>query len=199
MRRNESQLGAHSRSWARALLGIGVSIPVALAPLLGRLDVPLFTPLLGLIPDDIQEFAITISAAAMSLVAASVEIRAVSRSSSVVLQRKVTRTLLYAGICLAGLGIAYALLVTRVPYAGDKSAAFVTGFVHHNTSPCVDMSAEECIRFLTFDDGRIKSHFGEQQVRLANVLLVSFYTLFFALFGNLIGLVIALQNGKSKE
>lgn len=197
VRTTEKKVGYEAHKWIKALMGIGVSIPVALAPLLGRLNIPGFTPLLSLIPDEIQDVAIPMSAGAMSLVAASVEFRAISGLARDLLWKQARRSLMQASLCLAAFGIAYLLLVTRVGYAGTESVAFVTGFVHPNTPPCVNKSAEECIRYLTLSPPKITSHFGDEQIRLARILLGSLYVLFFAVFGNLVGILVALRKPES--
>ena len=194
MKTRAGTAGESARKWSSVVLGLGISIPVTLAPLLGKLNVPGFTPLLALIPDDIQNMAIPLSAAAMSLVATSVEFRAIRKASKARLLREAKRSLLHAGICLAALGAAYALLVTRVNFGKDESVAFVTGFVHPTTAPCGTISAEQCIRqFLMLDTSRIKSYYGDQQIRLANILLVGLYVLFFAIFGNLVGILVSTR------
>jgi len=186
--------GESSRKWSRVLLGLGISIPVTLAPLLGKLNVPGFMPLLALIPDDIQNMAIPLSAAAMSLVATSVEFRAIRKASTARLLREAKRSLLQAAVCLAALGVAYALLVTRVNFGKDESVSFVTGFIHPTTAPCGGISAEQCIRqYLMLSTSAIKSYYGDQQIRLANILLVGLYVLFFAIFGNLVGILVSMK------
>src|SRR5215475_12041913 len=61
--------------WVRYLLGFTVSIGVGLAPYLGLVGVPLFTPLLSLIPHSLQSIAIPISIASMGIIAVVVQWR----------------------------------------------------------------------------------------------------------------------------
>jgi hypothetical protein len=59
--------------WMRLVLGFSVSVGVGLAPYLGKLKVPLFTPMLSLIPQSLQAVALPLSAASMGLVAVLVQ------------------------------------------------------------------------------------------------------------------------------
>jgi hypothetical protein len=45
-------VGSEAAKWSRALLSLGVTIPVALAPFLGKLHVPGFDSLLTLMPEE---------------------------------------------------------------------------------------------------------------------------------------------------
>jgi hypothetical protein len=195
---NNEGVGREARKWSKALLGLGISVPLALAPLLGRVNVAGFSSLLNLIPEDLQNFALAMGASAMSLVAASVEFRALSIAPRTTLLKQANRSLLYAAVFLAALGCAYVLLVTRVPFGGSHSHSFVTGFIQPNTPPCVGLAAENCIKYLTLDQAAVNSYFGDRQVRFATILLVLLYVLFFAFFGNLVGILIALK-GRSVD
>ncbi|HEY8998404.1 MAG TPA: hypothetical protein VIM60_10915, partial [Edaphobacter sp.] len=59
--------------WLRYLLGFSISVGVGLAPYLGLVGVPLFTPLLSLIPHSLQHIAIPISIASMGVIAVLVQ------------------------------------------------------------------------------------------------------------------------------
>lgn len=60
---------ALTRVWVRSLIGFSVGVAVGLAPYLGVTGVPLFTPLLELIPSTARHTTIPLSAALMGLVA----------------------------------------------------------------------------------------------------------------------------------
>jgi len=62
-----------TRGWKRYLLSFGVSVGVGLAPYLGNVRVPLFSPLLDLIPATLQNTILPLSTALMGVVALSVQ------------------------------------------------------------------------------------------------------------------------------
>ena len=59
--------------FVRYLLGAGVSVAIGLAPFLGEIDVPLFKPLIGILPPEEGTVAIPLSAAMMGIVAVAVQ------------------------------------------------------------------------------------------------------------------------------
>src|SRR5215469_3210132 len=71
----KAKLPRLASDWVRYLLGFSVSIAVGLAPYLGLVGVPLFTPLLSLIPQSLQSIAIPISIASMGIIAVLVQWR----------------------------------------------------------------------------------------------------------------------------
>src|SRR5437016_3481091 len=62
-----------ARRWIRYLLGFGVSVAIGLAPYLGKVHVPLFSPLLDLIPESLQTTILPLSSALMGIVAVGVQ------------------------------------------------------------------------------------------------------------------------------
>jgi hypothetical protein len=183
-----------TRRWLRALLGLGVSVPIAMAPLLGKLSIPLFPALLGMIPESIQTTVIPASAAAMGLVAISVEFRSLQSESKEQLIAKSRRSLFLAALSLMLFCVIYTLAVTRVDLlGGSDSLYFITGFKAPNAPPCVGKSAAECITLLTTRQSAIDSYFGDKQIRLASLALEVLYISFFACFGNVVGILVTLQ------
>jgi hypothetical protein len=183
-----------SRSWTRVLLGLGVGVPVALAPLLGKLQVPLFPALLNLIPDSIQNVAIPTSAAAMALVAASVEFRVYEQLDRKVILANAKKAMILCGVSLGFLVIAYTLLVTRVDIlGGDQYVAVITGWRGTSAYPCNGVGLEECVKIVTLKKSAISSYFGDVPIKIASLLLEGLYVSFFACFGNLAGILVAIQ------
>ncbi|MCF1459249.1 MAG: hypothetical protein LPH21_17405, partial [Shewanella sp.] len=62
-----------ANKFVRYLVGFSVGVAIGLAPYLGKLDLPLFTPLLTLIPFTIQDTVLPLSAALMGIIAVIVE------------------------------------------------------------------------------------------------------------------------------
>src|SRR5215472_17588796 len=67
------QVPSLTARWMKLVLGFSVSVAVGLAPFMGKLKVPLFTPMLSIIPESVQGVAVPLSAASMGIVAVIVQ------------------------------------------------------------------------------------------------------------------------------
>lgn len=174
------------------MIGFGVSVAVGLAPYLGRLEIPLFTPLLKLIPEAIQNLIIPVSAALMGIVAVVTQFYAGERLSRVRLRKLFLRTIIFACVTCLLLIVVHTLVVVKVPILGGKeSATFLVGFVRPNEPPCTaEVSDAECIKYLTLDESAIASFWGDKQVRIAKLSLIVPYLLFLSSFGILVALLL---------
>jgi len=172
--------------WVQLILGFGVSVAVGLAPYLGKF-IPLFTPMLSILPEAVQPIAIPLSAAAMGIVA-------------VLVQWQFTHTLLPGGqknwfrrvllTCVASLLVLAAvetIAVVRVDVpAVNRSVSFAVGPFRPNTPPCAGLSRADCIKHeLSLDEASIDSYFGEGWVNVTKFFLVVVYTIFMSTFGAL--------------
>lgn len=187
-RQRKAELPPLSSTWIRYLLGFSVSVGVGLAPYLGRVKVPLFTPLLSLIPLSLQDIAIPIASAAMGLIAVLVQWRKDRATSGwvfgTVLGSAVAALLMFAAIETT------AVAHIEVPAVGSR-VAFVVGFSNLDKPPCVGLSKSACITTkLNLDEDLIDSHFGETQTDVAKFALVSTYVAFMSLFGLTVGLLV---------
>ncbi len=177
--------------WIRYLLGFSVSVSVGLAPYLGRVKVPLFTPLLSLIPLSLQDIAIPLASAAMGLIAVFVQWRK-NRATpgwmfGIVFGFAVTILLMFVAIEIT------AVAHIEVPAANSR-VSFVVGFLDPKEPPCVGLSKNTCITSkLTLDEDRIDSYFGDTQTELAKFALVLTYVTFMSLFGLTVGLLITRE------
>jgi hypothetical protein len=90
------------------------------------------------------------------------------------------------------LTIIHSITVVRVPILGGKDTiSFLVGFTRPIRHPCTeDISASECIKHLTFDNTKIESFGGDQQVGLAKLALIFPYLSFMTEFGMLVGLIL---------
>ena len=103
---NKSFLAKH---WIQLLLGFGVSVAIGLAPYLGKF-IPLFTPMLAILPDAVQPIAIPLSAAAMGIVAILSQWNFIHRLPPDQVKIWFRRTIIICGIALATLA---AIVVKR--------------------------------------------------------------------------------------
>lgn len=184
-----------ARKLWRSILAFGVSFAVGLAPYLGRVRIPGFTPLLSLIPNSIQDTAIPISAAVMGTVAVAIQWSGFDKNSPVWLNKWFKRTMLLFLFGALAITLLHIFVVTKVQFLGGKDAeSFVVGFVRPNKPPCTEeISDAECIKYLTFDLARIESFWGDRQVKIAKTSLVITYLILTSSFGVLVGLLLLKQ------
>jgi hypothetical protein len=191
---SDAKLPSIATQWVQYLLGFSVSVAVGLAPYLGKVHVPLFTPLLSFIPLFVQDVAIPLSSTAMGIVAVYIQWYGSSHVSKQWVTRMFVRTLASSVFFLVVLTVLHMLAVEHiyVPAAGEK-VSLVVGFEYPNKIPCVGISRGQCISDrLGLNPNAIETYFGGMQVKIAQVLLVLVYTLFMSSFGALVGaLVIA--------
>jgi len=177
--------------WVRLVLGFSVSVAVGLAPYLGKLKVPLFTPMLSMIPDSVQGVAVPLSAASMGIVAVLVQWYGSQHLHRKWLQTTFARTV---GVCIVALillaGIEMIAVVRVDVPAVNGTVSFAIGPSHPHTSPCADLSRADCIKHkLSLDEARIESYFGEGQANATKLALVLVYTIFMSSFGVMVGLM----------
>lgn len=182
--------------WVRMIVGFGVSVAVGLSPFLGQLGVPLFAPLLNLIPSSIRTSAVAVSAALMGLTAVWIQWQFYRRPSDDSVPKLFRRAGLVAICSLSLLFVAYSQLVTEVPIRGQKeSLYFVTGFSDAKWPQCSGLSNAQCIGEVTTTDySRILSCFGERQIKMANLALQIPYFAFLSSFGAMIGALMLSGN-----
>jgi hypothetical protein len=180
--------------WVRYLLGFSVSVGVGLAPYLGLVGIPLFTPLLSLIPQSLQGIAIPISIASMGIIAVLVQWR--KRDPAKPLEFRLALTLalttLVLFISLEVLAVAH----VDVP-AVDQTISFAVGFTSPQRPPCESLSREHCIADkLGLDQNVIDSYFGDTQTRLTRLALVLAYIGFMSSFGWMVGLLLLRERDR---
>jgi hypothetical protein len=183
--------------WLRYLLGFSVSVGVGLAPYLGLVGVPLFTPLLSLIPQSLQGIAIPISIASMGIVAVFVQWKKRDPSSPVEFRLasifSVAALILFIGIEVM------AVAHVEVP-AVDQTVSFAVGLSSPQKAPCENLSRESCIADrLGFDQAVIDGYFGDTRTSLTRLALVLTYTAFMSSFGWMVGLLLLRDRQRSSS
>src|SRR5208337_110101 len=176
--------------WVKYVLGFSVSVAVGLAPYLGRVNVPLFTPMLSFIPLSLQDTAIPLSSAAMGIVAVVVQWYDSQQVSKGWASKVFGKTVAACVLSLLAIVVVETFGVERVYVPSIKeTASFVVGFSYPHTPPCQGLGRAKCItERLVLDQDTITTYFGEGQVKSAQFLLVLTYTVFMATFGVMIGL-----------
>ncbi len=181
-------------------MGFGVGVAIGLAPYLGAIDLPLFAPLLDLIPESVRHTAIPLSAALMGVLAVAVQWYAGDKLPARRLGRWFRRSLVWALASFLALLVVHTMLVVVVPVlGGEKSVSFVVGFTRPQRAPCgPEVSDSECIKLLSLNPSGVTSFWGDRQVRLAGLILVLSYLAFTASFGALVGTLL-LRNAETKR
>lgn len=176
--------------WVQLVLGFSVSVAVGLAPFLGRLKVPGFTPMLALIPNSLQGIAVPVSAFAMGTVAVLVQWFGAGRSRQAWTRMWFQRALAICVATLIALVVIEVLAVVRVPVpAVDSTATFAVGLGHPNKPPCEGLGRIECIKKLGLDEAIVETYFGETVANLTKLVLVLTYVTLMSSFGIMVGLV----------
>ena len=188
-----------AQRFVRYLLGFGVSVAVGLAPYLGKLDIPLFTPLLSIIPETLHNPLLPLSAALMGVLAVVVQWYGDERHSKKWLEHTFRRCLQTLGVSFLALLVVHTTAVVPVPILGGKEhVAFMVGFVRPERPPCpAGVSDARCIMLLTLDPSRVESFWGDGQVRIARLALMLSYLAFTGGFGALVGLLL-LKGAQTK-
>src|SRR5215469_2273935 len=165
----KAKLPRLASDWVRYLLGFTVSVGVGLAPYLGLVGVPVFKPLLSLIPNSLQSIAIPISIASMGIIAVLVQWR--KRGSVKPLEFRFALCLAVVTLILF-IGI-QVLAVVRVEVpAADQTVSFAVGLGSPQRPPCENLSREACIADrLGLDESAISSYFGDTQTSATRLAL----------------------------
>src|SRR5438128_2320980 len=109
----------------RYVVGFSVSVAVGLAPYLGRVRVPLFSPMLSLIPASLQDIALPLSSAAMGIVAVLVQWYGAHRHTPKRLHRWFVTIVITCIAMLVALAAIEMLCVVRIEVpAANQTAAF---------------------------------------------------------------------------
>ncbi len=187
--------------FVRYLLAFGVSVAVGLAPYLGRVNVPLFSPLLKLIPTSIQDTAIPLSSALMGIVAVLVQWYGSDRLTKRVLDKLFGMVIGFTLIAFLILFVVHTEVVVKVPIRGGKDfVTFLVGFSYYQKAPCEQMGRAQCIKdALGFDDSKIASYWGDDSINNAKLALIFSYLIFTSGFGSLVGLLVVRDEANKRE
>jgi hypothetical protein len=186
-----------ARRFVRYVVGFGVAVAIGLAPFLGELDLPLFTPLLHLIPRSVRDTLVPLSAALMGLVAVVVQWLGEERLSRVRLRKMFARTLAVAVFSFVLLFTLHNFIVVRVPIPSlDSTETFIVGFTRPDAPGCQGFSDSECIKRLSMNEELIASYWGDRRIALASLCLKLAYLLFTGSFGALVGLLALRDQAK---
>lgn len=182
-----------TRKFVRYVMGFGVAVAVGLAPFLGRLDIPLFSPLLDLYPVSLQSALIPLSSFLMGLVAVAGQFHAKRRSGRDQRRKIFYMMLIVTIVAFVVLAAAYFFLVVTVSVpAVDGSVSFIVSPVRTMDCPCEPgLSASKCIKQLSLDPAEIETCWGDLPVRTSRLFVALTYLATMGGFGSLIGLLLS--------
>jgi hypothetical protein len=184
------------KQWVYYVLGFGVSVGIGLSVWLGKAGVPLFSPLLDIIPNELRPTLIPLSSALMGIVAVAIQHYA---------DRKGRTDRIFAwvlGVTVAafiGLVIVRTKFVTAIDTTPGERATFLVCSPLPQKPPCVGVGKKECIERIGFDPAKIQSFFGDSCLENAELGVQAAYLTFMGAFGSLVGIVVAQQKQKKQR
>ena len=186
------------KRFVRYVVGFGVGTGLGLAPYLGLLDVPLFRPLLSLVPSAIRDTVIPLSSALMGALAVAIQWYSGETVSRKRLGGMFNATLLLAAVTFVLLTVVHTLTTVSMEVGKKDPELVIVGFTRPVREPCPDgVSDELCVKRLTMDPAAITSFWGDGRIRVARLSLTFSYLTFTGAFGLLVGLVV-LREGRAR-
>lgn len=175
----------------RYLVSFALGTGVAFASYL----VPLFRPVLSLIPDSTQASVLLLCAAVMGSLAIVIQWYAREKLTRQALRRQFKRTLAGALLTLVGFSIVQAFVVVTLPPVQGESQSIIVGLSRRVTQGCpAEISDEQCIKNVSTDPAEIAKVWGDNQIKLASTLLVLLYLALISSFATLLGLLVAWKS-----
>lgn len=180
-----------ARLFVKYVLGFGVGVAVGLSVYLGKLDIPLFAPLLHMIPDSLQPVLIPLSSALMGTIAVVTQFYSQERLS----RKRLTPLFIKLAVAFVVAILAFmtvqSVVAVRIPTVEGASETFLVGFTRPLVAPCpAGISDEECIKRLTFNTGNISSFWGKGRMVVAQLALQLTYLATTCIFAGLVALVV---------
>jgi hypothetical protein len=194
----------------RRVLGFGVWVAIGLAPFLGRARVPLFTAVIEMYPESLQNWLIPLSGLFMGMIAVVVEFAAGETPA----RRKITFSFIAAVVVFAGALIwlidAYGNSVVRVEKTvmredGNPDVVampVVTGTLEvpagRKQCGCEEgIPAAECLTNITLEPKRVARCFDPKVMAAATKKLSLLYLLVTGAFAAAIGLLLLSQRSRA--
>jgi len=188
-----------SRRFTRALVGFGVGIAVGCAPMLGAVDIPLFSSLLSLFPFTLRPALLPLGGFVVGLVAAGTQFYSGLPVSIPKLKRGARISLMTSIAMLTLLLVCYFLLVRQVHFRDNFAISVVTGLTRSPVCPCPKTITDAmCLKTLSANPDNIELCWGRIQVRLSELALSMIYLLLLGSFAFFISLIL-LQENNSKS
>ena len=174
-----------ARELLRYVRWFGIGVALGLAPFLGALPIPGFSPLLDIYPLQMRGWLLPLSGILMGGVAVRIDFLSLRLPSRAALRRGFLWSLGIWLAALVALILLYPYLVARVAIGdGTRFAAVVTGTdtVPHrppgSLCKCPEsQSAERCVGDIGLEESRVRECFGSRRVTRGNQAMAVLYFL----------------------
>jgi|GEM_PF-2224610 len=176
------------KDWVYYLVGFGAAVGIGLAVWLGKVGVPLFSPLLDIIPNELRPTLIPLSSALMGVVAVVVQYYADRKGNT---DKLFAFALAFTVAAFIGLVVVRTKLVVPIETTPGTRVTFLVCLSVPQKTPCVGVGKSECIERLTFNPTYIRSFFGDNCLENAELGVETTYLAFMACFGLMVGIVVA--------
>lgn len=178
--------------WSKALLALMVTIPIGLAPFLGKVGVPGFSALLSLFPESLQNSALTIATMAMGLVAVSVQFFSEEGISAARMRRWFVTLLILLFLFLISIAYFHNQYVVTIYTGNDaRPVSYLVSSTRTPHCPCsVEDSDASCIENIGLQPSRIPLCWADRDIRNSSFILLLNYVFLMAGTGGLIGLLV---------
>jgi|GEM_PF-1643142 len=187
-----------ARKYRNHLLSFGVTLVVGMAPLLGKVHIPLFTSILDVFPRNFSQTLIPFVAFIMTLPAVAVQFIGKDVIARKHLNRWFRWNFVFLALITITLYVVYSYMVTQVSFEGEHGVvAYVTGSKMLDDCPCVakKLPITTCIgEAITLNPLQVTDCYDPAEINLRKAILSTLYMMMMLSFGTLIGLLIVREN-----
>ena len=175
-----------ARKFLRYCLSFGMGSAVALL----SYSVPLFKPVLILLPDTGYGFVLLVFAVVLGGLSVGVQWHALEKLPRLRLRRRLKQILGIATIALVGFVILHTIVVVTLTIQGEPQW-FIVGFSRRVVEGCpAEITNQQCLKNLSTDPVEIAKAWGEGQIKLASSLLTLLYLSLVSSLSSLTGLFV---------
>jgi hypothetical protein len=187
---------ALSRDFVRKTVGFGVGVGLGMAPFLGAINIPGFKALYSVLPFQIRDGLIALSAFVMGLIAIAIQFSAAEKLSRPVIRKRFSLgfvAMLIGFIAFVALRSEFTESVER----GKSHVSVMIGSSRIKGCGCPpSYSDAECIETLGFRKAAIASCWGSRTLRRLGLLFTLSYLSLTGGFAALVGLLMLQQEAK---
>jgi len=184
----------NGNEWARKILRYSLSFGMAAAVALISFVIPLFKPVLYLLPDTGYGFVLLVLALALGCLAIGVQWHADEKLPRLKLRTRLKQILGIAALAIVGFVILHTIVVVVLTIQGEPQW-FIVGFTRRVVDGCpAEISNQQCLKNLSTDPAEIAKAWGETQIKLASSLLTLLYLAFVSALSSLAGLLVSWKS-----
>ncbi|HSS22756.1 MAG TPA: toll/interleukin-1 receptor domain-containing protein [Pyrinomonadaceae bacterium] len=188
----EEVVSPHRRAQEIFRYSVGFGFGCALG--LVSFAIPLFKPVLSLLPDAGYKFVLLLFAALLGSLAVGVQWHALRKLPPLRLRRLLRTTLAVALGILITFTIVHTIVVVTLTVQGEPRW-FIVGFSRRVVEGCpAEISNQQCLKNLSIDPVEIAKAWGENQIKLASLVLTFLYLGFMSILASLAGLLVAWRS-----